>query len=90
VARREPKQPKPLEVSVMFEPSRLTPAHIAQAYEQVVPITRCTVSRTFSTRQAEREKTMPHVARRMTSWFQSRPLCTHGSRRPSKLRAIRR
>jgi hypothetical protein len=37
MARREPKAPKALEVSVIFEPSHVAPACIAQAYERVVP-----------------------------------------------------
>ena len=40
MARREPKTTKALEVSVMFEPSHVAPACVAQAYERVVPITR--------------------------------------------------
>jgi hypothetical protein len=35
VARREPPPRMTLEVHVMFEPSRLSPACVAQAYEQV-------------------------------------------------------
>jgi hypothetical protein len=40
MAHREPKTTKALEVSVMFEPSHVAPACVAQAYERVVPITR--------------------------------------------------
>jgi hypothetical protein len=40
MARREPKLTKALEVSVMFEPSPVAPACVAQAYERVVPLTR--------------------------------------------------
>ena len=40
MACREPKTTKTLEVSVMFEPSHVAPACVAQAYERVVPITR--------------------------------------------------
>jgi hypothetical protein len=40
MARREPKPTKTLEVSVMFEPSPVAPACVAQADERVVPITR--------------------------------------------------
>ena len=39
MARREPNTTKTLEISVMFEPSRLSPACVAQAYEEVVPLT---------------------------------------------------
>jgi hypothetical protein len=37
MARREPNTTKALEVSVMYEPSHVAPACIAQAYERVVP-----------------------------------------------------
>ncbi len=37
---KKPKAPKPLEVRVMFEPSRLAAACIAQAYERVIPVMR--------------------------------------------------
>jgi hypothetical protein len=40
MARREPKPTQALEVSVLFEPSHVAPACIAQAYERVVPIRR--------------------------------------------------
>ena len=40
MARREPKPTKALEVSVLFEPSHVAPACVAQAYERVVPSTR--------------------------------------------------
>jgi hypothetical protein len=40
VARRAHNHPQTLEVYVTFEPSRLSPAWMAQAYEQVVPIIR--------------------------------------------------
>jgi hypothetical protein len=40
MARREPNTTKALEVSVLFEPSHVAPACVAQAYERVVPITR--------------------------------------------------
>jgi hypothetical protein len=40
MARREPKTTKALEVSVLFEPSHVAPACVAQAYEWLVPITR--------------------------------------------------
>ena len=40
MARREPKPTKALEVSVLYEPSHVAPACVAQAYERVVPITR--------------------------------------------------
>ncbi len=40
VARRERPNPLTREIHVMFEPHRLSPAWVAQAYEQVVPIAR--------------------------------------------------
>jgi hypothetical protein len=40
MARREPKTTKALEISIMFEPSHVAPACVAQAYERVVPVTR--------------------------------------------------
>jgi len=42
----------------MFEPSRLSPACVAQAYEQVVPITRGTTQRASHTGQAGRARTI--------------------------------
>ena len=40
VARRERQHSLTREIRVTFEPHRLSPAWVAQAYEQVVPITR--------------------------------------------------
>lgn len=40
MARRGRQHPQTLEVHITFEPSRLSPAWMAQAYEQVVPIIR--------------------------------------------------
>ena len=40
VARRERPKPQTREIRIMFEPHRLSPAWVAQAYEQVVPIAR--------------------------------------------------
>lgn len=40
VAHRERQQPLTREIRVMFEPHRLSPAWVAQAYDQVVPIAR--------------------------------------------------
>jgi hypothetical protein len=45
VGRRERHHPQQREIHVTFEPSRLSLAWIAQAYEQVVPIVRRTTSR---------------------------------------------
>jgi hypothetical protein len=40
VARRERPKPQQREIRITFEPHRLSPIWIAQAYEQVAPITR--------------------------------------------------
>ena len=40
MARRERPKPQEREMRITFEPHRLSPAWIAQAYEQVVPIAR--------------------------------------------------
>ena len=67
MARRDPKTTKTLEVSVMFEPSRLSPACVAQAYEEVVPLTQRTTSRAAHMDLARREKIMPPVGGRAVS-----------------------
>jgi hypothetical protein len=67
MARRELKTTKALEVSVMFEPSRVSPACVAQAYEQVVPSTRRTSSLSAALRQGVRVRQMPRVGRRSAS-----------------------
>jgi hypothetical protein len=67
MARREPNTTKTLEVSVMFEPSRLSPACVAQAYEEVVPLTQRTPARAAHMDRASREKTMQPVGRRAVS-----------------------
>jgi hypothetical protein len=45
VSRRERHHPQRREIHSTFEPSRLSLAWLAQAYEQVVPIVRRTISR---------------------------------------------
>ena len=45
MARREPNTTKALEISVLFEPSWLSPACVAQAYEEGVPLTQRITSR---------------------------------------------
>jgi hypothetical protein len=67
MARREPHTPQALEVSVMFEPSRLSPACVAQAYEEGVPLTQRTTSRAAPREPASRERTMPPGGRRAVS-----------------------
>jgi hypothetical protein len=48
VARREHQQIQPREIRVTFEPSRLSPASVAQAYEQVIPLLRRRIPRPAS------------------------------------------
>jgi hypothetical protein len=67
MARREPNTTKTLEVSVLFEPSRLSPACVAQAYEEVVPLTQRATSQAVHIDLARREKTMQPVGRRAVS-----------------------
>jgi hypothetical protein len=67
MARREPNTTQALEVSVMFEPSRLSPACVAQAYEEVVPLTQRTTSQVARMDLARREKIMPPVGGRAVS-----------------------
>ena len=67
MARREPKTNKALEVSVMFEPSRVSPTCVAQAYEQVVPSTRRTPSPSAALGQGARGRQMLHGGRRSAS-----------------------
>jgi hypothetical protein len=61
MARREPKPTKALEVSVMFEPSHVAPACVAQAYERVVPITRRAAPTDQHHSRAGRERLTPRV-----------------------------
>ena len=67
MARQEPNTAKTLEVSVMFEPSRLSPACVAQAYEEAVPLTQRATSRPAHMDLARREKTMQPVGGRAVS-----------------------
>jgi hypothetical protein len=67
MARRAPKATKTLEVSVMCEPSRLSPAPVVQAYEQGVPLTQHTASRAAPRGGAGRQRTVPPVGRRAAS-----------------------
>jgi hypothetical protein len=52
VARRVHRRRTPLEVHITFEPSRVSPACVTQAYEQVVPVTRRRTPQERSPRQA--------------------------------------
>jgi hypothetical protein len=67
MARREPNTTKTLEVSVLVEPSRLSPACVAQAYEEVVPVPQRATSQAVHLDRARREKTMHPVGRRAVS-----------------------
>jgi hypothetical protein len=67
MARRDPNTTKTLAVSVMFEPSRLSPACVAQAYEAVVPLTQRTPAQASQMDLARRERTMQPVGRRAVS-----------------------
>ena len=53
---REPKKAPLLEVRVMYEPSRIAPACLVQAYERVVPLTRRAVASLRQDRQVSRDK----------------------------------
>ena len=48
VARRNRQSLQTREIHTTFEPSRLSPSWVAQAYEQIVPIVRRTPSRSPS------------------------------------------
>ena len=61
MARREPNTTKALEVSVMFAPSHVAPAWVAQADERVVPITRRAAPTVPHHRRAGRERLTPRV-----------------------------
>lgn len=67
MARRAPNTTQALEVSVMCEPSRLSPTCVAQAYEGVVPLTQRTTSGAAHLEPASWDRTMPPVGRRAVS-----------------------
>jgi hypothetical protein len=67
MARREPNLTKTLEVSRLFEPSRLSPACVAQACEEVVPVPQRATSQAVHLDLARREKTRQPVGRRAVS-----------------------
>jgi hypothetical protein len=64
VARRDLPPRMTLEVRVTFEASRLSSACVAQAYEQVVPLTQRTASRASHRELAGGENTPQPVGRR--------------------------
>lgn len=47
MVRRNRQPPQTREIHTTFEPSRLSPSWIAQAYEQIVPIVQRTTSRSL-------------------------------------------
>jgi hypothetical protein len=61
MARREPNTTKALEVSVMFEPSHVAPAGVAQAYARVVPIRRRVAPAPQHNDRAGRARLTQHV-----------------------------
>jgi hypothetical protein len=67
MARRERTHRMVLEIRVTFEPSRVSSACVAQAYEQVVPITRRTTSLSVPIRQEAHGRQMQRVGRRPAS-----------------------
>jgi hypothetical protein len=67
VARREPSPRTTIEVRVTFAASRLSPACVAQAYEQLVPLTQHTASGASRGEPAGCAKTLQPVGRRAAS-----------------------
>jgi hypothetical protein len=67
MARRERTHTMVLEIRITFEPSRVSSACVAQAYEQVVPIPRRTTSPSVPPRQAARGRQMQRMGRRPAS-----------------------
>jgi hypothetical protein len=72
VARRDRTGSITLEVRITFEPSRVSPACVAQAYARVVPITRRPAPRVRSPQQAEGAQPTPHVGGRQHAGIQPR------------------
>ncbi len=56
MARRNRQPPQTREIHTTFEPSRLSPSWVAQAYEQIVPIVRRT---TFRSPSPGRDHSLP-------------------------------
>jgi len=67
VARREHTRSTTLEVRITFEPSRVSPACVAQAYERVVPITRRTTPQALPPWPDENVQQTQPVGRRQAS-----------------------
>ena len=64
MAHRERYGSTTLEVRITFEPSRLSPASVVQAYERVVPITRHPAPRVRAPRQTDSAAQTHQVGRR--------------------------
>ena len=64
VARRGRTGSTPLEVRITFEPSWVSPACVAQAYERVVPITRRLAPQAGAPQPAESAPPTQQVGRR--------------------------
>lgn len=64
VARRVRTRSTTLAVHITFEPNRVGPACVVQAYERVVPITRRPAPRAGSPHQAESAPQRQHVGGR--------------------------
>jgi len=64
VARRGHSRRTTLAVRITFEPSRVSPACVVQAYERVVPITRRPTPQARAPQQAEDAPQTQHVGRR--------------------------
>jgi hypothetical protein len=56
-----------LEIRIAFEPSRVSPAWVMQAYEQVVPIRHRTTSEEHEPRPVHRERQTQRGGRRQAS-----------------------
>lgn len=67
MADRERKPTWTLKVRVTYEPSRLSPEWVAQAYAQVVPIARRPTPPVPATEQAEPQRHTQPVGRRSAS-----------------------
>jgi len=67
VARRVRTGNTTLEVRITFEPSRVSPACVMQAYERVVPLTRRTTLQALPPRPDEHAPQTQHVGRRQPS-----------------------
>jgi hypothetical protein len=67
MARRDPHTTKALELSVLCEPSRLSPACGAPAYAEVIPLTQRMTSRASHRELAGRDNTRQPLGRRAAS-----------------------